>query len=110
MVRLTDRPHMTLDVYRGRKTTMQQQQQPMFFSFHLKRMYLLVFQYFHKGKNICDFLLLPWIMKILQQEGHDGLGSLTRVCEPKIFKLTDFGIKRAKVIIFTNYEGSLSSF
>ena len=27
MVRLTDRPYMTLDVYRGRKTTMQQQQQ-----------------------------------------------------------------------------------
>ena len=26
MVRLTDRPDMTLDVYRGRKTTMQQQQ------------------------------------------------------------------------------------
>ena len=25
--RLTDRPDMTLDVYRGRKTTMQQQQQ-----------------------------------------------------------------------------------
>ena len=25
-VRLTDRPDMTLDVYRGRKTTMQQQQ------------------------------------------------------------------------------------
>ena len=23
---------------------------------------------------------------------------------------TDFGIKRVKVIIFTNYEGSLSSF
>ena len=29
MVRLTDRPDMTLDVYRGRKTTMQQQQQQM---------------------------------------------------------------------------------
>ena len=28
MVRLTDRPDMTLDVYRGRKTTMQQQQKP----------------------------------------------------------------------------------
>ena len=28
MVRLTDRPDMTLDVYRGRKTTMQQQQNP----------------------------------------------------------------------------------
>ena len=27
MVRLTDRPDMTLDVYRGRKTTTQQQQQ-----------------------------------------------------------------------------------
>ena len=27
MVRLTDRPDMTLDVYRGRKTTVQQQQQ-----------------------------------------------------------------------------------
>ena len=27
MVKLTDRPDMTLDVYRGRKTTIQQQQQ-----------------------------------------------------------------------------------
>ena len=27
VVRLTDSPDMTLDVYRGRKTTMQQQQQ-----------------------------------------------------------------------------------
>ena len=26
VVRLTDRPNMTLDVYRGRKTTIQQQQ------------------------------------------------------------------------------------
>ena len=33
VVRLTDRPDMTLDVYRGRKTTMQQQQQ---FPFYLK--------------------------------------------------------------------------
>ena len=28
VVRLTDRPDMTLDVYRGRKETIQQQQQP----------------------------------------------------------------------------------
>ena len=28
VVRLTDRPDMTLDVYHGRKTTVQQQQQP----------------------------------------------------------------------------------
>ena len=27
VIRLTDRPNMTLDVYRGRKTTIQQQQQ-----------------------------------------------------------------------------------
>ena len=27
VVRLTDRPDMTFDVYRGRKTTIQQQQQ-----------------------------------------------------------------------------------
>ena len=31
VVRLTDRPDMTLDVYRGRKTTMQQQQQIFLF-------------------------------------------------------------------------------
>ena len=30
VVRLTDRPDMTLDVYRGRKATIQQQQQLMF--------------------------------------------------------------------------------
>ena len=30
VVRLTDRPDMTLDVYRGRKTTMQQQQFQLF--------------------------------------------------------------------------------
>ena len=29
VVRLTDRPDMTLDVYRGRKTTIQQQQQQL---------------------------------------------------------------------------------
>ena len=32
MVRLTDRPDMPLDVYRGRKTTKQQQQQTSFLS------------------------------------------------------------------------------
>ena len=31
VVRLTDRPDMTLDVYRGRKTTIQQQQQHKMF-------------------------------------------------------------------------------
>ena len=34
VVRLTDRPNMTLDVYRGRKTTMQQQQQHLVLTNH----------------------------------------------------------------------------
>ena len=37
VVRLTDRPDMTLDVYRGRKTAMQQQQQQI--------------RHFNKGKQ-----------------------------------------------------------
>ena len=39
VVRLTDRPDMTLDVYCGRKTTMQQQQQnlsPQIFEMHVR--------------------------------------------------------------------------
>ena len=35
VVRLTDRPDMTLDVYRGRKTTMQQQQLEVWFLSHV---------------------------------------------------------------------------
>ena len=39
MARLTDRPDMTLDVYRGRKTTIQQQQQSIqhfpYFKWHM---------------------------------------------------------------------------
>ena len=34
VVRLTDRPDMTLDVYRGRKTTIQQQQQHNYMKRH----------------------------------------------------------------------------
>ena len=40
VVRLTDCPDMTLDVYRGRKTTMQQQQQSLSIYFTLHYMYL----------------------------------------------------------------------
>ena len=36
VVRLTDRPDMTLDVYRGRKTTMQQRKPGARFTKHLK--------------------------------------------------------------------------
>ena len=37
VVRLTDRPDMTLDVYRGRKTTMQQQMQKLIWVVHVIR-------------------------------------------------------------------------
>ena len=37
MVRLTDRPDMTLDVYCGRKTTMQQQQKLMLIDIKMKK-------------------------------------------------------------------------
>ena len=37
VVRLTDRPDMTLDVYRGRKPTMQQQQQSNVYIYKIGR-------------------------------------------------------------------------
>ena len=36
VIGLTDRPDMTLDVYRGRKTTNQQQQQKLYYRYHQK--------------------------------------------------------------------------
>ena len=44
MVRLTDRPDMTLDVYRGRKTTMQQQQLKLLLKYCSKDMKLQVIE------------------------------------------------------------------
>ena len=41
VVKLTDRPDMTLDVYRGRKTTMQQQQKYFYPFFFLSLYYML---------------------------------------------------------------------
>ena len=42
VVRLIDRPDMTLDVYRGRKTTIQQQQSFVIYKFLLLLFYCLV--------------------------------------------------------------------
>ena len=47
MVRLTDRPDITLDVYRGRKTTMQQQQ----LNYH---------QIFPLSRALCTELQIRW--------------------------------------------------
>ena len=43
MVRLTDRPNMTLDVYGGRKTTMQKQQPSPYKKFHFTGHYVGTF-------------------------------------------------------------------
>ena len=42
VVRLTDRPDMTLDVYRGRKTTIQQQQQSLLHFNHCNDLFLYI--------------------------------------------------------------------
>ena len=44
VVRLTDRPDMTLDVYRGRKTTIQQQQDLL-----PRYLFFLIFIYLFRG-------------------------------------------------------------
>ena len=56
VVRLTDRPDMTLDVYRGRKTTMQQHDaQEGFFSGHGRlgvcRCYLIIFTFHPQSRR-----------------------------------------------------------
>ena len=59
VVRLTDRPDMTLDVYRGRRTTTQQQQQP-FDSRSTKR---------GKKLRLADFVLLM-VCSVTYGESH----------------------------------------
>ena len=61
VVRLTDRPNMTLDVYRGRKTTIQQQQQPIF------RNFTVLFQIFFQEKDHSDVRLKGVIDHLLHQ-------------------------------------------
>ena len=63
MVRLTDRPEMTLDVYRGRKTTQQHTTnlQILLISLHLILSYLLcfsdtqLFDYGHGAQGYEDY-------------------------------------------------------
>ena len=52
MVRLTDRPAMTLDVNRGRKTTTQQQQLVLLFVFVLKE---TICMYSMESKSLFSF-------------------------------------------------------
>ena len=55
VVRLTDRPDMTIDVHRGRKTTMQQQQQKSFLSVTTELLCLCVYDCFEQCGNLNDW-------------------------------------------------------
>ena len=60
VVRLTGRPDLTLDIYRGRKTTIQQQQQIPFQSIPFHSMFLTMSQIFEcmqKRKNVSCILI-----------------------------------------------------
>ena len=53
VVRLTDRPEMTLDVYHGRKTTIQQQQQLPYQEHCLPYLYFQIFDDAYKSPLSC---------------------------------------------------------
>ena len=57
VVRLTDRPDMTLDVYRGRKTTIKQQQQQQQQQSHAAAVLLAVVNTMHKAVDKREYLL-----------------------------------------------------
>ena len=87
MVRLTDRPDMTLDVYRGRKTTMQQQQQQTFQNY--ADVNFVVYSFLRKlsVQLLDNYLVFPqFLMVYFQVQGH-----VHQVSFPTI-KMT--GIKR----------------
>ena len=56
VVRLTDRPDMTLDVYRGRKTTIQQQQQSFYNTTSVEK---YIFRKNHNCQKYWHFPLPP---------------------------------------------------
>ena len=70
MVRLTDRPDMTLDVYSGRKTTMQQQQQSAMVLggiAHGVKSHLIVIEGNMTAVRYRDEILRPIAVPLLQQ-------------------------------------------
>ena len=65
VVRLTDRPDMTLDVYRGRKTTIQQQQQVM-----PEYMYMYLDVSCHTSCTVTSKILFFDLLMIIQGIWH----------------------------------------
>ena len=70
VVRLTDRPDMTLDVYHGRKTTIQQQQQQP-----SKKSFAKQFQGQGKPCLCCEIQYMT-VKNYLQKDIVDGKGSV----------------------------------
>ena len=62
VVRLTDRPEMTLDLYRGRKTTTQQQQQ------HMSRKVTLDWQLYMEELIASLIMLTVYWLKLLEKK------------------------------------------
>ena len=93
VVRLTDRPDMTLDVYRGRKTTMQQQQQQniqdgvqdgrqrdkvfnIFLSIWVRNIILVAIHRFLRSRNRLSILKFISDISSTQNGGQDGRQSI----------------------------------
>ena len=96
VVRLTDCPDMTIDVYRGRKTTIQQQQQPFIWSTDI----MSVWQcngiiHCHDVHFVVDWpdidnwpYLSIWLARLLAELSNStGItsGSLIEICLPLLF-------------------------
>ena len=80
MVRLTDRSDMTLDVYRGRKTTMQQQQQN-------QRCWLLSLLVAERGRSAertFQYILNPRCHSVTHRNEEKYVSNYLRV-DPTVF-------------------------
>ena len=78
MVRLTDRPDMTIDVYRGRKTTMQQQQLLIYCNFLIRHNLVNVSKYM----GLCMFFLFRTFSKGLDQMNVNEFFTIVYSCGP----------------------------
>ena len=73
VVRLTDRPNMTLDVYRGRKTTIQQQYRGWFKSVYIQGM----------GYKIHLFEVFTFVF-VIKKKSHKTLMKILNVLQLSI--------------------------
>ena len=74
MVRLTDRPDMTLDVYRGRKTTIQQYNNMVPKVFEPLKLYCI-----HMQLSVHTYRMLPAVAAVVSS--HIALGLMQDVCD-----------------------------